>query len=483
MFLSLPKNEQIGPSHVGLKMVEIEGALRELPSFDSFCTVGKINELVDRLKTDARFAVGVVGLSAGGLPIHHVAFGGGAVKAMFVGFPHAMEPVGGLTAFGLLSLLQVNNQALVGANVEWHIVPCIDPDGALLNEAWTQNFTVDNYLRNYYMQTHREQAAMSFPITHKNLVWNAPSCEAKTLLKLLEEVRPDFYFSLHNTRAGGMFCGLSHDIDRKYHSEIHAFLEREYFPVQKRAPYKEICEQYADGIAELIFMDKLYDYLERVMPRPEESAILRYGANDWDYLAQIKPSALSVIAEPGCLAHPFDASEMPTAFNLRRLRLQIDADAKFLASVLLDEWQKVKGDLDSGHPLYRAVAGYVLPPFSKVAEGGWPLSRYPTAEIISDSRNDRPATEGEVFNVCVMDSGLYFVQFAYQFVRLLAESPKTTAVQKSIKRAEEALDEVKAAIGQYIDLNALTPVDFNILVRVQLGCGLICLNSVIEKYG
>jgi hypothetical protein len=462
-------------------MIDVKAVLQEVPLHQSFCSLEELQGLLDRLRQDSRFQVLVAGHSAGGAPIHHVCFGRGSIQAMIVGFPHPMEPIGGLTVFNLLTLLEKGHSSLTDVGVEWHIVPCADPDGARLNEVWTQDFSIDKFFGNYYMPTMRDQAAMSFPIEHKKLVWNSPSREARVLMDLVQQVRPDLYFTLHNTRAGGLFVGLTHDIGQKHRASIEQLLKELHFKFQKRAPYKELCRSFSEGVSEHIFMRNFYDYLEKFTPFPEENRILRDGANEWDYLAEISPKSQCMIAEMGCIRHPFDESEKLTAFNLRGLKLHIDANSKYLASVLADEWDNVKSDVDCRSPFYRAVTGYILPTRQKIAEGGWPLSRYPTAEILVDSTNNRPATQGEVFNVCVMEGGLYYVQYASPFLRLLNKSRQIPAVAKSLERTEKAFSEARVEINRYIDVDAFQPFDFNTLAKVQLGCGLIVLNSILER--
>src|SRR5262249_39631282 len=130
-------------------MIDVHQAIVEVPHFDTFCSVEKLHESAARLCSDADFETRIVGTSVNGLPIHHVRYGKGSVKALFVGGPHCMEPIGSLTVYSLMHMLQGRSPALLEADVEWHIVPCIDPDGALRNEEWTQRpFTLENYIRN-----------------------------------------------------------------------------------------------------------------------------------------------------------------------------------------------------------------------------------------------------------------------------------------------------------------------------------------------
>lgn len=460
-------------------MIDIESALQEIPHFETFCSVEKLRELVQRLALDSRFAVDISGESSNGVPINHVRFGRGSIKALFVGFPHCMEPIGGLTVFSLMTLLQQGSRALLDADVEWHIVPCIDPDGALLNEGWSQKpFTFESYMRNYYLQAPQDQVDNSFPVVHKKLVWNKPSREAKILEGVLEWVQPDFFFSLHNALTGGAWYCLSRDIDRKYYREIHKLLEKYDFPIQKNPSWREVCAHFGEGIEEIVSIRKIYDYLERTTASPEQ--ILQSGAGSWDYLAQIKPGALTFVAEMGYVRHPSDASEMLTGRNLRQFKLEVDADSKFIATVLLEEWEKVKGDLDSTSPFYRAMVGGALPSKDKLMEGSFPLSRYSTRDTLFNPKYNREMTEGERFDACMVDGGFRFLLSSYQFVRLLKSSPRTSAVQQAIERMERIFSEALSGIDDYVDLEAFEAIDCDTLARLQLGSGLIVLNSLLE---
>lgn len=462
-------------------MIDVTEVLQAIPSFKTFCSVEKLHTLVETLRAESpRFKVEVAGTSANGVPIHHVRFGKGSVKALIVAGPHCMEPIGSLTVFSLLTLLNQSNRALLEADVEWHIVPCIDPDGALLNEGWSQkSFTFKNYMKNYHVQAPPDQVDTSFPITHKKLVLNQPSQEAKILQRLLDQIRPDFYFSLHNAWTGGAFYFLSRDIDHKYHREIYQLLKQHGFPIQKRPIWREICAQFGEGIVEIFTIKKYYDYLEQTSSSPEQ--FLQFGAGSWDYLADIMPGALTFVAEMGYVRHPSDESDKETRKNLRQFKLRIDADSKYLATVLLQEWEKVKGDVDPTSPFYRAiVGGMVFPEKEKLCEGGSPLSRYSTRDMLFNPGYDRAMTEGDRFNACMVDGGFLFLPLSYQFVRLLKASPQTPAVRQAIGRLELAFDEAITDIAHHVDFNACEVIDCDTLAKVQLGSGLIVLNSLLQ---
>jgi hypothetical protein len=463
------------------RAIQVEEVLRDLPHFDTFCSVAKLHALVKQLREDERFGVEVVGTSVNGVPIHHVRFGRGRVKVLLVAFPDCMEPIGGMTAYSVLTLLARRNAELLAADVEWHIVPCIDPDGAMQNERWTQKpFTLESFVKGYYVQARSEQVDNSFPIAHKKLVWTQPSREAAILQGVLDRVRPDFFFSLHNAWAGGAFYFVSRDIGRKCYDELYRFLSRERFPLQRRPMWKEVCPQFSEGVVELYSVRKYYDCLENTPLAPE--TVITSGAASWDYLAQIHPSSVTFVAELGYALHPQEGSEKPTGENLRRFKLRLDADSKYLGTVLLEEWEKVKGDADATNPIYRAVtSGRVFPSQKTLAEGPMPLSRYPTRDILFKPEYSRTMTEDDRLNACVADGGLFFLFFSYQVVRLLKDSPQTPAVRQAIERLERAYTEALAEIDRQVDLAAFKVIDCDSLARIQLGSGLIALNSVLES--
>jgi hypothetical protein len=465
-------------------MIDVQAALEKIPHSETFCSVEKLHELVHGLQAQPRFEVTVAGGSVNGIPIHHVRFGQGTVKALIVAGPHCMEPIGSLTVFGLLTLLQHANRALMAADVEWHIVPCIDPDGALLNEGWTQKpFTLENHMRNFYVQPLQDGVDTSFPVTYKRLsMLNSPSQEAVVLKGLLEQIRPDFYFPLHSTFAGGAFYYMNRDLGQPCYRRIYQLLEQNGLPVRTRPQYSEFLATFSPGIVEMYSVRKHYDFYEKSMSSPQEHFLKQgYGAASWDHLEQIKPDALTFVAEMGHFQHPSYESPRSTGQNLRQFKLRVDADSKYLATVMLEEWEKVKDDVDSTSPFYRAMVGLALPTRERIYEGGWPVSRYPTQDTLFNPQYDRTMTEGEKFDVCVVNNGLKYLAYDYQFVRLLKASRQTPAVEQAIAKLERVIGDAFVDVQRYFDLGAIEVFGCDALTRVQLGSGLIALNALLEQ--
>lgn len=459
-------------------MIDVDDALAHLPHFDRFCSLADLLALVETLRSDPRFRVMTAGVSRDGVPIHQITYGSGSITALVVGFPHCKEPICGMTVFGLLELLRQGIPTL-DSGITWHVVPCIDPDGALLNEAWSQRpFSLENYMRNFYVQAPRDQVDMSFPVSHKKLLWNQPSAEATVLKTILDRVRPDFFYSLHNAWTGGAAYYLSHDIDQRYYDALYALLRRHEFPLQTRPIWKEVCRQFGDGIVEIWSVKRHYDHLEAITPEPQE--LLSFGAASWDYLSEIKPGALTLLTEMGYVRHPLDESEREVSGHLRKLKLRTDADGKFLGTLLLEEWDKVRQDVDTSNPIFRAIlGGGVLPSKDGLVEGGRPLSLHPTADILFNREHNKIMTESDVFQAIMVDGGFWGLCQTYQFVRLLKASRPTTPVIHAIARLESAYADALADIDRYVHLKAASVISCDTLARIQLGSGLTVLNSLL----
>ena len=450
--------------------------LRAVPAFGSFCSVEALQQLVDSLQErSSAFGIEVAGMSERGAPIHHVRFGEGSLKVLLVGFPHANEPIGGLTVFSLLTLLAQGNAELLKADVEWHVVPCIDPDGAALNEAWSQRvFALESYLRGFHRQELADQAECSFPIRHKKLLFNEPTAEARILQEILQRVRPDLYYSLHNAWVGGAHFALTRGLASDYYTQLYELLAAHEIPLRRGATPGE--GQLAAGVFEMATVRGLYNRLEKTLPDPERA--LRCGACSWEYLSEIKPGALTFVTELPYVRHPSDRSLRDTGESYRRLKLRLDADNKYLVTVILEEWDRVQAQVVVDSPYHRKVFNGVISQQDQLAEGlpAW-VSR--TRDILFSPDYAGTMTESERFEVWQSDR-FFALCHCYEFVRLLRASPQTGPVERATLRLEslfrEALDEMDRAI----DFSRFELIDLQSLARVQLGSGLIVLNSLLQ---
>jgi hypothetical protein len=458
-------------------MIDVQAVLREVPAVGTFRSVAALHALTDRLRSDCGFSVREAGKSAGGQPIHHVRFGQGSLKALFVGFPDANEPIGGVTAFMLLSLLAARNRTLTGADVEWHVIPCIDPDGALLNEGWSQQpFELERYLRHFHRPAAQDQVDCSFPIHYKCLSFDAPIPETRVLMEVIEQVRPDFYYSLHNNSgAMGTWLLLNRDIGPPYHEQLQRLLADAGMPIQVSAPFGGLLDRFANGIYENVNTRKIYDRLEQIVPAPEQ--VLQRGAMSFDYVAELNPSVLSFVAELPYVRHPALGSTRAAGENLRWLKLQVDAENKFLTATILEEWAKVQDEVAQDNAFHRKMVSDLISVKERLPEGlpFWPRK---TRDTLFNPAYAKDASEAERFEVYMLER-FFVLCHSYEFVRLLDSSQPTPAIVRAKERVEREFSRALAQLDEALDLRAFQPFAPSEIAKVQLGAGLIVLNSLL----
>jgi len=135
--------------------------------------------------------------------------GNGQKPALLFGFPHPNEPIGSMT-LEYLSWRLTEDESLDKLDFTWYIVKCIDPDGTRLNEGWFKGpFTPLNYALNYYRPPGYQQIEWTFPINYKTLVWDKPIPETRALMRIIDNTKPRFMYSLHNSGFGGVYFYVS----------------------------------------------------------------------------------------------------------------------------------------------------------------------------------------------------------------------------------------------------------------------------------
>jgi hypothetical protein len=460
-------------------VIDLQRALDGLPHFETFLSLEAINELVARLADDSRFDVRVAGTSVDGHPIHHVRFGSGAVKALLVAGPQAMEPIGGLTVYGLMSLYAQGNEVITGLDVEWHVVPCIDPDAALLNEGWyTQPFTLERYIRGYWLQPRPDQVDFSFPIDYKRAHFDRMSKEAEVLKGVIDAARPDFYFTLHNAGPiGGSWFYLSRDLGPERFDAIRAFVADEGVNLQTRlAPG---LTEYASSFRHMPTMKSYYDMLEENgVEIPDELVSGKAGTTSFEYVEEVNPSSLTFVAELTYGRHPGDASDRETGRSLRQIALRTDADNKYLATVILEEWDATHDDLDETSPFYRKLRAELVEVRSTLQQGVTEWYSRPIQELLFSPAYARKAAEQDRLSAYSLGRAMFLAN-AHTFVRLLQASRQTPAVVRALERLDEVFTDALRELDEALDLSVYEPYDCDTLARVQLGTGLLALDTIL----
>ncbi|MET9829241.1 M14 family zinc carboxypeptidase [Streptomyces sp. NPDC006385] len=193
----------------------IQELLRTVPPIDRFCTVDELHAFIERLAADRPDVCGLrrIGTSRLGEPLRMLSVGHGRRNALIVGGPHPNEPVGLLTVRHLARLVADTPALRDGADLTWHFIPCLDPDGTRLNEGWFDGpYTLRHYHTEFYRPALADQPEWTFPVTDDAAWFDRMLPETQALARVIDELRPHFQYSLHNADFGGVFFILSRPV-------------------------------------------------------------------------------------------------------------------------------------------------------------------------------------------------------------------------------------------------------------------------------
>jgi hypothetical protein len=197
---------------------EVPDAAAVLDRIPEIDRIPSVDELLDAFRALARrhprlFRLRRVGTSRLGEPLLMLSAGTGPRQALLVGGPHPNEPVGFLTLLHLAELIADDAGIRDGLGYTWNLIPCIDPDAARLNEGWYGGpLTVDHYHRHFYRPALGRQPEWTFPVLDDGAYFDRTLPETRTLMRVIDELRPRFQYSLHNADFGGAYFILSRDV-------------------------------------------------------------------------------------------------------------------------------------------------------------------------------------------------------------------------------------------------------------------------------
>ena len=202
-----------------------------------------------------------LGYSKNNTAIPMVSIGNGPVSVLLFAFPHPNEPVGAMLSYFLIDELTKDTELRNGRT--WHIIPCIDPDGASLNEGWFKGpFSIRDYARHYFRTKGEDQVEWSFPIEYKTLKFDRKVPETIALMKAITETRPAVMYSLHNSGFGGVYYYISKPLEGAYETFYRLPRERQ-IPLSLGEPEMPFSKVYSPAVFDMPCVTDAYDYYEK----------------------------------------------------------------------------------------------------------------------------------------------------------------------------------------------------------------------------
>lgn len=286
--------------------------MQDVPDYKTFLTVDELDSSMHSL---AKKYPGVVellplGKSRQGSLITAMKMGTGSKVGLMFAMPHPNEPIGSMMLEFLTTRLAEDEDLLKSLDFTWYIIKCIDLDGTRLNEGWFKGpFSITNYARHFYRPPGRLQVEWSFPLDYKNLHFHQPLPETQALMKLIEEIKPDFIYSLHNSGFGGVYAYISHDIPA-YYPDFYRMVESQNLPLHLGEAEIPYARTFSKAIFEALAITEAYDFLEK-NGVPDPAAVMNSGAGSFDYARRFK-KPLALVCEMPYFYNPAITDTSPS---------------------------------------------------------------------------------------------------------------------------------------------------------------------------
>jgi hypothetical protein len=439
-------------------VLDLAPLLARVPDFREFMTLDELAASTRALVRDhpgvAR--VETVGTSTEGRPIELLTIGHGARSALLVGVPHPNEPIGTLTLEFLCRLFCEDEALRRSLDLTLHVVKVADPDGFVLNEGWFKGaFSPARYALEYYRPPHREQVEWSFPVEYKTLSFTTPTAETATVMRVMERVRPSFFYSLHN--AG--FCGVYFYVSDERPALFTALAElvaSQRLPLHRGEPEVPYLETLAPAVYELFGIDATYEYLARTLGE-DPAPLIEAGTSSDDWLRRIA-DAFSLVCELPYYTAPALADTTPSGTTRRDAVLAGIARAEALHTETARSFAALDGRAPD-HRLTRSVADYLAKTPKRLAA---------ERANAATPAYAREATRAEAFDATMCR--------AFYHMLYLGEVRRVAALAGEERLAAEIETRVRTVATEIDAESGLVVLPLRPLVAVQAGAGLLALS-------
>jgi hypothetical protein len=440
-------------------VLDLPGLLARVPDFREFLTLEELRAssraLVAEYPGVARLET--VGASAEGRPIELLTIGKGRRSALLVGVPHPNEPIGTLTLEFLCRLLCEDGELRGQLDATVSAIQVADPDGFVLNEGWFKGaFSPLRYALNYYRPPHREQVEWSFPVDYKTLRFATPSPETATLMRVMERIRPSFFYSLHNAGFCGVYFYVSQERPELF-AAFHRLVESQGLPLHRGEPEVPYLRTLAPAVYRLFGIDDTYEYLARTLGE-DPAPLIEAGTSSDDWLRRVS-DAFSLVCELPYYTAPALADTTPSGMTRREAVRTGVARAATLHAECERAFGALRGRAREDR-LTRSVADYLRKTPKRLAAE---LAHAEGAEYA------RQATRAEALDATTCRA-FYHMLYLGETCRVAEMSGDGTLGRALGARLGEITVEIERE-------SRLTVLPLRPLVAVQAGAGLLALSA------
>jgi len=443
--------------------VDLRQIAADVPDYERFLTVDELNAATRRLATEFPHLASLrtVGQTRRGDPIELLTIQGGPRQAFVFGAPHPNEPIGTMTIQYLTRRLCEDAALREELGFTWHFINAIDADGLRLNEGWLHGpYSLTNYARHFFRPAPFDQVEWTFPVDYKDLHFDRPLSETQALMRVIDEIKPQFMYSLHNAGFGGVYYYMTRECAPLY-DLFHALPGWFDLALDLGEPEMSSAVRFAPAIYRMLTVEETYDHLEQHgVPNPAET--VKSGASSDGYARQY--DTLTLVVEMPYFDEP-RVNDQSVTETLRRTAIleKLDAAEEF-NGWMEDQLAVVREHLTLTTPIRRAVESFLG------SGKAWRAADREWAQTADET--NRPATCAELFSN-LLESRFYALLLLGMFARVMDDEIAAGNAAPAIVAARDAarsrLAERSAALEAEMDYRVL-PI--RSLVGVQVVAGL-----------
>lgn len=447
--------------------------IENIPDYKEFLTVDEMDESSKKLAAEYPDKVQVfeAGKSRKGHPIYCLKIGSGAKNAFMFGCPHPNEPMGAMMLEYFSRAIVEDDALREQLGYTWYLIKSIDVDGTQLNEKWFKGpFTLTNYARNYFRPAGYEQAEWTFPMHYKNYHFDDPIPETQVLMKIIDEVKPVFMYSLHNSGFGGTYWYLTKNLGQGVFDRLYNASHKQNIPLHLGEPEVNYIVPFGPAIFPLLGQSDTYDYYEQYSKVPPEK-LLYCGESSGNYAG--KYGTVTLVTELPYFFEERIQSDKEMPFTRREAALTKNEFNYTNRKQIAGLYEQIKGLISADNPHAKMVEVSLR----NLDEG------YETTRKFLENSEEyaQPCKESEAFDN--LDLPKFFSLFSWTLLRRSCEHELEKAhseaelalLEQVRKESSDIFDERAAQVERDIHYE-VTPI--RKLVSIQLESGMIVASEL-----
>ena len=456
---------------------QLQALLEGIPDYQAFLTVQEMDDSSRALAREHPESTSLfeMGKTREGRPLLCLKIGNGARSALMFGCPHPNEPIGTMLLEYFSRRLAEDAALRERFGYTWYIVKAWDADGLVRNEGWLKGpYSIYSYGRNFFRPAGYEQVDWTFPIDYGQLHFHSPLPETRAMMDLIDAIRPEFIYALHNAGFGGTYWYETEPTPEIY-GALHAIPGKYGVPLSLGAAETPSCVQYAPAIFRGLGIKAEYDYLEK-FGAPGAAAELNTGDNSASY-AYDRYGTFTLLTELPYFYDPRIEDTSPSDLSrLEVLRQSVEETRAINADL-----QRILARSDRYLPKDNPFAAAVRD-FSRDGSGDAAIN-----EAEQNPAYQRRATQAEKLDQLVI-SKFYKMILYGMLVRANeteleragaeADAERAAALREGRDQALEGLKKITAYLEENLSYQV---IPIRKLIAVQLESGLVVLEALRRR--